>query len=69
MNDGMPTWRTVSLESIVDRVDYGLTASANDSNVGPKFLRITDIQNRLSAHLDFNFFEFPAWLQPAPVAA
>lgn len=37
--------RTVPLSEISESIDYGLTASANDSPVGPKFLRITDIQN------------------------
>jgi type I restriction enzyme, S subunit len=32
-----------SLSDIADRIDYGLTASATDKPVGPKFLRITDI--------------------------
>lgn len=35
----------VTLDSISESVDYGVTASAASSNVGPKFLRITDIQN------------------------
>lgn len=36
---------TASLSEIVDSVDYGLTASANEGAVGPRFLRITDIQH------------------------
>lgn len=35
----------VTLDSISESVDYGVTASAASSNVGPKFLRITDIQD------------------------
>ncbi|MDF1723263.1 MAG: restriction endonuclease subunit S [Alcanivorax sp.] len=35
----------VQLQEIADKVDYGVTASAVDSPVGPKFLRITDIQD------------------------
>jgi len=31
----------------VARINYGFTASASDKPVGPKFLRITDIQNNL----------------------
>lgn len=31
------------LSDLADRIDYGLTASATDTPVGPKFLRITDI--------------------------
>jgi len=35
----------VALGSISESVDYGLTASACHEPVGPKFLRITDLQN------------------------
>lgn len=35
----------VSLAQISERIDYGYTASATVQPVGPKFLRITDIQN------------------------
>lgn len=38
-------WDGEVLESLADRIDYGVTASANSTPVGPKFLRITDIQN------------------------
>jgi type I restriction enzyme S subunit len=34
-----------SLEELAASVDYGVTASANAAPVGPKFLRITDIQD------------------------
>ncbi|HEY9685145.1 MAG TPA: restriction endonuclease subunit S [Oculatellaceae cyanobacterium] len=37
--------KVVSLAEISDRIDYGYTASATTRPVGPKFLRITDIQN------------------------
>ncbi len=36
---------TVRLAEIADRIDYGVTASAARESVGPKFLRITDIQD------------------------
>ena len=39
------SWPTVMLGEIAKSVDYGLTASATDRPVGPKFLRITDIQD------------------------
>lgn len=39
------SWPTVALGEIAKSVDYGLTASATDLPVGPKFLRITDIQD------------------------
>jgi type I restriction enzyme S subunit len=35
----------VSIEDIAEKVDYGLTEKAKDEEVGPKFLRITDIQD------------------------
>lgn len=37
--------RTVSLGEVAASVDYGVTASASWTPVGPRFLRITDIQN------------------------
>jgi type I restriction enzyme S subunit len=38
-------WPTATLGEIAASVDYGLTASATQLPEGPKFLRITDIQN------------------------
>ena len=38
-------WEVVRLGDYCCKPDYGYTESANDSPVGPKFLRITDIQN------------------------
>jgi len=35
----------VSLKKVAEKVDYGFTASATDVGDGPKFLRITDIQD------------------------
>jgi type I restriction enzyme, S subunit len=37
-------WRTAALGDIVAAIDYGVTASASQQPEGPKFLRITDIQ-------------------------
>lgn len=34
-----------TLESVSEKIDYGLTASATEKNTGIKFLRITDIQD------------------------
>lgn len=39
----MSTSTLVTLESVCESVRYGYTASANEFEVGPKFLRITDI--------------------------
>jgi type I restriction enzyme S subunit len=39
------SWTEASLKEIVALVQYGHTASARRSGPGPKFLRITDIQN------------------------
>lgn len=38
-------WPVIRLEKLADSIDYGLTASATRERKGPKFLRITDIQN------------------------
>jgi type I restriction enzyme S subunit len=38
-------WRVVPLGQLIRRPEYGYTASANTEAVGPKFLRITDIQD------------------------
>ena len=45
LTEEIPTaWKWVSL-SKVSTIDYGYTASADFTSQGPKFLRITDIQN------------------------
>jgi type I restriction enzyme S subunit len=42
--DGVPEgWEKKSLADLADSVSYGLTASSTQEEVGPKFLRITDI--------------------------
>jgi type I restriction enzyme S subunit len=41
----MKSWPKVKLDSVCSSVDYGHTASATTEAVGPKFLRITDIQD------------------------
>jgi type I restriction enzyme S subunit len=38
-------WEKVTLEHCCFRPEYGYTASASEKLIGPKFLRITDIQN------------------------
>ena len=38
-------WPTKPLSEITESITYGHTASAQDNGDGPKFLRITDIQN------------------------
>jgi type I restriction enzyme S subunit len=38
-------WTTARLGDLAESVDYGVTASASQVPVGPKFLRITDIQD------------------------
>lgn len=44
MTDGVPEgWNRRKLVELCDAVDYGYTASADLDEVGPKFLRITDI--------------------------
>lgn len=41
----MSSWKTVALGEIAESIDYGITASSSQRPIGPKFLRITDIQN------------------------
>ncbi len=41
----MTAWPTRQLSELAEAIDYGLTAAATAQPVGPKFLRITDIQN------------------------
>ena len=38
-------WRRAQLKQCCLRPEYGYTTSASQEAVGPKFLRITDIQN------------------------
>ncbi|QQS36931.1 MAG: restriction endonuclease subunit S [Ignavibacteriales bacterium] len=40
-----PNWSWVKLGDVSKRIHYGYTASAQEKTVGPKLLRITDIQN------------------------
>lgn len=42
--DGFGKWKVDLLENLTEKIDYGVTASAVFKPVGPKFLRITDIQ-------------------------
>jgi type I restriction enzyme S subunit len=39
----MSEWKEIQLRDISSDISYGYTASAAIKNVGPKFLRITDI--------------------------
>jgi len=41
----MKHWSRVPLGDLAESVDYGVTASSSSNPSGPKFLRITDIQN------------------------
>jgi type I restriction enzyme S subunit len=38
-------WPRVRLADVADSIQYGHTASASHRDKGPRFLRITDIQN------------------------
>ena len=38
-------WKTYSLGELSKSISYGYTESASKEKIGPKFLRITDIQN------------------------
>ena len=41
----MSGWKTMALGDVAESVDYGIRASASETPIGPKFLRITDIQD------------------------
>ena len=43
-------WLECKLADACSSIDYGLTASATDGEIGPRFLRITDI---VSGHIDW----------------
>lgn len=44
--DGLPPgWKVVDLMSLASDISYGYTAKASSSRIGPKMLRITDIQD------------------------
>ena len=44
--DDLPDgWTPITVEKIAQKIHYGYTASAANDPIGPKFLRITDIQN------------------------
>ena len=48
---GMRNAPLMSLADIAKSIQYGYTASASDTEIGPKFLRITDI---VSSHIDWS---------------
>lgn len=39
------TWAVITVKDVSTKIEYGYTASSNKSPVGPKLLRITDIQD------------------------
>ena len=41
-----PDWENIKLKNASRKIHYGYTASSQAENVGPKLLRITDIQNK-----------------------
>src|SRR5580700_1525181 len=51
--------RVYSLAELSTDISYGFTASANPNQVGPKFLRITDIQNGLVNWPSVPYCEIP----------
>jgi len=45
-DNGLPrSWKWVKLGEVSNKIQYGFTESATTEPIGPKFLRITDIQN------------------------
>ncbi|MCH8034803.1 MAG: restriction endonuclease subunit S [Bacteroidetes bacterium] len=45
VNNLPPNWSWVKLDDVSQKIHYGYTASSQKEKVGPKLLRITDIQN------------------------
>lgn len=46
MSDSLPPgWIKISLGDLLDRLQYGYTASASTTAIGPRFLRITDLRD------------------------
>ncbi len=44
--NGLPeNWENVQVKDIAESIQYGYTESSSKDNIGPKFLRITDIQD------------------------
>ena len=41
----MSEWKETTLGDVANDISYGYTESASHKSVGPKFLRITDIQD------------------------
>ena len=56
------TFPRVRVEEVAESVSYGVTASATEEPVGPKFLRITDIQH---GQVDWNTVP---WCDPTTVS-
>ena len=50
-------WVTTKLESLTTDISYGYTASSTPEEVGPKMLRITDIQDNRVVWTDVPFCE------------
>ncbi len=53
---GLPKgWRRCSIRELANNIQYGLTQSASTEPIGPRFLRITDIQG---GHVDWSRVPF-----------
>jgi type I restriction enzyme S subunit len=59
----MSLWQGIPLDELAESVDYGVTASATQHPIGPKFLRITDIQDG-----EVNWNEVP-WCECSSISA
>ena len=46
MGHRISNWKTLRLGELCEKIDYGITASAVHAEKGPRFLRITDIQDQ-----------------------
>ena len=53
MGHRISNWKTLRLGELCEKIDYGITASAVHAEKGPRFLRITDIQTKMSIGTQF----------------
>jgi type I restriction enzyme S subunit len=58
--DGVPEgWEKKKISDVAESISYGYTASATEENIGPKFLRITDIVPDILDWSSVPFCEIP----------
>jgi type I restriction enzyme S subunit len=53
-------WKVVKLGEVTDKPEYGYTATASSEIIGPKYIRITDIQNGIVDWSSVPFCQCPS---------